>query len=262
MIGLLLWLLPGTVAAQAGVRESPALLALAGSVVARTGTPWYALSNPASLAGDTDIDILCAYSPSSIGIAGFVQGTMIATLPFDSLRCGALSAGATSVPGYREVYGSATIGLRSGSISFGAAISILSISIDRYGSAVAPTLDIGLLAALNDRTRLAGAVSNVTRERLADADLPQRLALGLAMDFGRTTISADVVQELHRSASVAIGLSFTPVPGSTINAGVGSYPEQISLGFSYNYHGIVIDYGGSYGVPLGFRHLFGAGVRL
>jgi hypothetical protein len=262
MIGLLLWILSGPVRGQVGIRESPASVGLSGSIVARTASPWTALSNPASLAGCSAAEVLGACSPSALGIDRFIQGTTIATLPFDSLRCGALSAGATGVPGYRELFASAMFAIRSGGISFGADLSLLSLSIDRYGSAIAPTLDIGVLASLSERTRLGGGVSNVTRERLADADLPQRITLGFAMDFGRTTLSADVAQELGRPASVGLGLSFTPIPETTFSAGVASYPQQFSLGFSYDYHGIIVDYGASYALPLGFHHLFGAGVRL
>src|SRR4051812_23416848 len=125
MIGLLL-VVPVVVAAQAGMRETPASASLSGSVTARNSSPWLALSNPASLAGQTVTDILCAYSPSTIGIDGPVQGTMIATIPLDSLRSGALSAGGTGLPGYREMTASAIFALRSGSISFGANLSLLS----------------------------------------------------------------------------------------------------------------------------------------
>jgi hypothetical protein len=262
MLALLLAALPAIAQAQSSLASTPAGVALAGSATARTESVWHALANPANIDGVGQPLLLSTFSPSAIGIEGFHEGGMIVAMPVDSALHLAAAAGTVGVHGYREVSARAIGAVKEGTFTFGVAVTIQSIAIDRYGSAVAPSVDLGMLGRLNDRISFGGSIVNITRSTISGVELPQRLALGFAFDLGTTALSFDLLHELRRSTAAALGISLTPVPQLVLRAGIASEPSTVSFGTGYELHGVLIEYGGAYISPLGFQHLFGAGVRL
>lgn len=248
--------------AQPSLPSTPEEIALAGSAVARTGSIWTSRANPASAGSTTARSIAASFSPSALGIEGWYEGYAVASLPLDSgIAAGAALQG-LGAGSYRELTGSALGSITiAGIVRLGAAITIHSLSIEHYGSAAAASLDIGAIMRLGERIRFGGAAGNITRSRLGGADLPGRVAFGFAFDLdGGLTLSADAWQELRRSAGAALALSGSPAPGLTLRGGIGSGPGTIALGVSYDTGEILIDYGGAYIAPVGFRHAVGAGI--
>jgi len=257
-----LLLLGGTISAQPSLPSSPVEAGLAGSVVARVESPWLARSNPAAVATAPTGTFGASFSPSNLGIEGFYEGYALAALPIDSLAGIGAAVQGVGAGGYREISGSCIGAVTLGeTVRLGAALTVRSLAIDRYGAATAATIDLGAIAWLSDRIRFGGMIANINRAELAGAGLPERVAVGFAFDIGSSTaLSIDAWQELRRSAGLAMGLSTSPAPGLTIRGGAGSGPGTMALGVGYTAGDITIEYGGAYVVPVGFRHVIGAGI--
>jgi hypothetical protein len=245
--------------AQPSLPSNPLATGLAGSATARLGSAWLVRSNPAATGAGGRASFGACFSPSGIGLDGIGEGYVVAGFPLDAgAGIGGALAGIAS-GAYRESAASALGALTvAGIIRAGAALTLHSIAIDRYGSAFAATLDLGAIASLGDRARFGATVGNIARGRLAGTDLPQRVAFGFAFDLDEETVlSADAWQESRRPAGGSIALSCSPMPGLALRGGIGTGPGTIALGVGYAMGAIAFDYGGAYVAPLGLRHAMG-----
>lgn len=241
----------------------PGQTALSGSTIARTDQPSFIVSNPASLRSIDSGRLYVSFAPSNLGIERYHEGELVGALPIDSVwRC------AVSIQGlgngvYEEVTLSAAVAWSTGeAIDGGITVSLHSVSITRYGSGLAGSIDAGIIVHPSPVIRFGASVRNLTRSTLADVDLPQRIATGFAVDLASgTTLSIDLAHELRRPVSVALGLSVVPIERLTIRGGVGHSPASISLGIGYDPGTFSFDYGGAYIAPLGIRQSFGIGLH-
>ncbi|MDB5032781.1 MAG: Helix-hairpin-helix DNA-binding class 1 [Chlorobi bacterium] len=249
--------------AQTAMLASPPETALAGSAVARVESPWFARINPAAV-GETRAGALAAsFAPSSIGIAGYREGALVMVLPIDTIWHVAATAAFTGVPGYGEMEGSMIAACNPApQVTIAVGVGLYSLRIRDYGSAMAPTIDLGATARLSEQIRFGCAMRNLARARIAGTDIPQRVGFGFAFEVeGGTILSVDASDELRRSAAVSLAISTSPLAGLVIRGGIGNGPGMISFGMGYHLNDITLDYGGAYGSPLGFRHVVGAGMR-
>lgn len=247
--------------AQSSVAPSSTEIALAGAGVARAGEPPFARVNPA-LVGTVGERLHVSSSPSSLGITSYVDGSLLATLPVDSAISIGITLEGLSAASYQQVRGGGMVAFSPDwFITLGAGLGLHSVSIDGYGSAIAPTFDVGLLVRPAAGIRLGGAATNITRAELADETLPQTLSVGFAFDLSsKTTLSVDMSNQIGRSITTSLGFSTWLLPELIIRGGVGHYPTNLSLGFGYRLDDYTVEYGGAWVHPLGLRHSIGVGV--
>ncbi|MBK8911816.1 MAG: hypothetical protein IPM61_10860 [Chlorobi bacterium] len=247
--------------AQLPVAPSSTEIALAGSGAARAGELPFARVNPA-LAGTVGRRLHASASPSSLGIAGYVDGSLLATLPLDSTFNVGVNLEGLSAATYRQVRGGGMVAFSPDRfITLGAAIALNSVNIESYGSAVAPTLDVGLLVRPAAGIRIGGAATNLTRATVANEPLPQTLAVGFAFDLSpATSLSIDMSNQIGHAITTSLGFSTWLLPELMMRGGVGHYPTNLSLGFGYRFGEYLIEYGGAWVNPVGLRHSVGVGV--
>lgn len=241
---------------------TPLDAAFAGAVTARSGDIRFASGNPASLRGPARTAVLASFTPSALGIEGYREGSFIGgTSLGHSFRIG-LQAATLEAGAFRE--SSAQViaaGYIHPDLTVGTSVALHNRAIDGYGSRSLPAIDIGMLVQLAPRFHAGASFTNITRSAFDEYPLPQRLALGLLYEPDSTfSFSLDVLQELERSSGVAFGLAWKPVPQLKVRGGIGSEPGRLGYGLGYSIGDIVLDYGGSYTEPLGFRQIFGAGL--
>ena len=247
--------------AQPPVAPGATETALAGSGIARAGELPFARVNPA-LVGTVGQLLHVSASPSSIGITGYVDGGLLATLPLDSGVTVGLNIEGVRAATYQQVRGGGMVAFTPDwFITLGASIWANSVSIDGYGSAIAPTLDIGLLVRPAAGIRIGGAATNITRTFLADDPLPQTLAFGFAFDLSnKTTLSVDMSNQIGHAITTSLGVSTWVLPQLVVRGGVGHYPTNLSAGFGYRFGDAAVEYGGAWVAPVGLRHSVGVGV--
>lgn len=250
--------------ATAQPADDPYTTGLAGSVAARTGSGWSALTNPAMLAGTgaqrTGLDISSA--PSRAGIAGYSDGIALLTWRADSTAHAGLSADGWGAGGYRELgVGLLLAGRFAGSYDAGARVSVRNVAIERYGSAFTATIDAGIGVRLDERLAFGASFTNITRSRLAGLAQPQRLSLGCCYEIGSTTLSLDIAHELQRSSGIAAGIEFRASDHVALRSGIGTGPDRIAIGIGLETSGWHADYGARFAQPLGLSHCIGVGLR-
>ncbi|MCC7436985.1 MAG: hypothetical protein IT211_00665 [Armatimonadetes bacterium] len=247
--------------AQSSVAPGSTETALSGAGVARAGELPFARVNPA-IVGTVGRRAYASASPSSLGIAGYVDGSAVATLPLDSAFSIGVNIEGVSGASYHQVRGGGMVAFRPDwFITLGATVWLNSVSIDGYGSATAPTVDVGVLVRPAAGIRIGGAATNIARTQLADEPLPQTLAFGFAFDLSKsTTLSVDMNNQVGHSISTSLGFSTWLLPELMVRGGVGHYPTNFALGFGYRFSDFMVEYGGAWVNPLGLRHSVGVGV--
>ena len=241
---------------------SPLDAALAGSVTARSGDIRYATGNPASLINPDNNGIFAAFTPSALGIDEYREGSFIGATSFGNKVQLGLVGTTLGAGDYRESSaGIILTGNLHNRLTTGLKIAAHNLSIRQYGSRTLAALDIGMLVNLGATINAGASFTNITRAGFDPSPLPQRLALGLLYTPDTTlSLSLDISQELTQESGVAFALMWTPIQELNIRCGIGSEPHRVGYGIGYRIGDVVIDYGGSYTSPLGFRHTFGTGL--
>ena len=264
---LIALLLPATAAPSAAQQEeriTPPTAALSLSTSARIDHPWLARDNPAALTSVEGIIVLGSFTPPPLGIAGLHEGGTLVALPVDTTLALGLAIDGVRLRGYGETTIAATVAWSPDPAArFGVTVATDHLAIEGYGSAVAPSFDLGVLLLPSPGIRFGGTLRTPIGSWGDRIALRRRLTMGFAFDIERSTVlSVDARHEIGRPVGASVGLSTSLDPALTLRAGFGHGPTMISLGMTLDCDGIIADYGGSYIVPIGFRHLFGVGVRL
>lgn len=249
--------------AQTLDRIDPIETAFAGSTTARSGDARLAWRNPASLgrlAGKRNI--VASFAPSVLGIDGYREGSCIFAMNVGKHLSIGLSGAGLGAGDYQEFSGSvAAAGSVGDDLRLGFTLTAQSTSIRDYGSQVVPLIDLGMQIDVAEAIALGASFVNATRTTVADEDIPQRLAIGMACTPDSSiTLSMDAVQELRRDLGFAFGVSYNPAAGVTLRTGLSTEPRTVGYGVGYRLGDVTIDYGGAYVDPLGFNHVFGVGV--
>lgn len=248
--------------AQHAAPRSAAAVSLASSTTARFDDPWFAERNPATLAHIAYPLLASTFSPAPSAVPGLFEGEALATYPIDSIRHVGLLLEGAGIAGYRE-FGGRLLGstMIAAGIGIGAAAGLRALSIDRYGSADAMDLHVGLLARLTPELSVGGAIAQ-TLTRGTDLERIDGMSFGAALEVApRVTISVDVAQRLRRSATLALGLSAMVAKDLVLRCGLASAPGEACGGFAYTHDAISVAYAAAYRIPLGLQHACDVRVR-
>ena len=259
-VGVLLTIFP--LAGQTFQTITPLDAGFAGSVTARSGDIRFASGNSASLESPGKGSLLAAFTPSALGIPEYREGSFIAATSVGTKFRLGLTGTTLGAGAYRESSAGVIVaGNLHTQMTAGAKIALYNLNIQQYGSRTVPVAEIGVLVQLANNLNAGASFTNITRSKVEDRPLPQRLALGLLYAPDSTfSFSLDLSQELQRESGIAFGMSWTPISQLILRGGIGSSPERIGYGLGYRIGNISLDYGGSYTSPLGFRQIFGTGI--
>jgi len=126
-------------------------------------------------------------------------------------------------------------------------------------------VNLGALATLHQRTRIAFAVKNLNNPSMGSDqtfDLQQHLALGIAYEpYDGVITEVDLSQKLGEETKVQAGIEFEVLDNFWLRTGASTYPNTISGGFGILFKGIKIDYGYSNHPVLSDTHQFSLGYQ-
>jgi len=133
------------------------------------------------------------------------------------------------------------------------------------GNSTTYGVNLGGLAILHQRTRIAFAVKNLNNPSMGSNqtfDLPQHLALGIAYEpYDGVITEIDLSQKLGEETKIQAGIEFEVMDNFWLRTGVSTYPNSISGGFGLLFKGIKIDYGFSSHPVLPLTHQFSLGYQ-
>ncbi len=147
----------------------------------------------------------------------------------------------------------------------GYALNFYHLSMDTFGSDNSFGLNVGALAILHQRTRLAFSISNINNPKLGkdnDEDIPQKFAIGVSyIPYEGVITAIDLKKgfgeptEIHAGTEVKLHKSFY------LRAGIRNEPVSFSMGFRFTLYHINIDYAYNSHTELGGSHHFGIGYH-
>ncbi len=133
-------------------------------------------------------------------------------------------------------------------LTMGYGVNLYNIEFyDQNDSQTAFGINIGALATVRQRTRLAFSVTNVNNPKIGkdyESDLPQVFVIGLShVPYEKVTTSIELKQEFGEETQVMGGLEISPHDMVTLRGGVHNKPNVISFGVGFNVNNMLVDYG-------------------
>ncbi|UYZ61412.1 PorV/PorQ family protein [Hymenobacter weizhouensis] len=152
-------------------------------------------------------------------------------------------------------------GYRLGTVSVGARLEVLQLSIEGLGSRRAVAASLGGQADIVPRKLTFGAsLSNLNQARLApdqDERLPTVLRAGLAYrPSKKVLLLTEVEKDVEQDADVRAGLEYQVLAPLALRAGLSALTEQLTGGVGFRAGQLRIDYAAAWHTALGLsQHL-------
>jgi hypothetical protein len=232
-------------------------IGLANALVAVADNPWALYYNPAGLSSLRSFELSVFYLPQQFGLTELQTVSLATGLP---TSFGTVAAAAEQF-GF-ELYRETQISLGMGKaidwgISGGFSVHLTRISIDHYGAAQAVTLDIGLVAQLQQPVQLGfgfrnllGAVLGTSTDRL-----PQVFSLGVGyMPVKDVTAIVEGEKDIRYPLVVKAAVEQRFLDLLALRAGVSNNPDKFSMGIGIRYSPLEFSYAGYSHAQLGWTH--------
>jgi len=224
-----------------------------------------ALFNPSALASVSRGRVTVFYSPSPFGLPELSNGGIAIALP---VSLGTLQAAATRTGStlYSEQCALLSFACAlDDAFSIGTTVSYNAVSVERYGSAHAFGLDIGVAATPLPFLTLAASMLNANRPTIgAERDeLPRVFLLGFACRLSdRAVIAADLAKDIRYPESVRVGIEVAPVEYVALCTGISTAPARFHAGAGLRLAGVGFDYSITTHQELGPTHALGLSLDL
>lgn len=264
-LGLLILLLSGT--SFSGVESNgrgTKAIGLANAFAAVADNPWALSYNPAGLSTLKSIEISAFFIPQQFGMNELRTVALAGNIPtsFGTFAAGVSQFGFAL---YRETQLSLGFGAAvDWGASAGIAAHLTRISIDQYGAKHVGTVDVGLLAQLQDQVALGFSYKNLFGAGLSPSErLPQSLSFGASY---KPIPSVNVVVEMEKDIRyplvIKAGAEQTFLDLLTLRAGVSNNPDKFSTGLGIRYGAFEFSYAGYSHAQLGWTHQLELIVRV
>jgi hypothetical protein len=232
-------------------------VAMGGATVASLGDPWAAFSNPGGLATVDGRVLSLSYSPQPFGLRELAHGSFTFVEP--------AGIGTFAVSGSRygfELYREADLQVSFGTMindmfSAGATVHYYHLSIERYGSAHAFGVDVGLLAHLTDQFRWGFSSFNVNAPAIGRAKekLPQVFSTGVAYSpMPEVTLAADLEKDIRYPAELHAGVQYLFLDVLAARVGTAGDPSMLTAGLGIHVSVMCLDYAFAEHQDLGPTH--------
>jgi len=215
-----------------------------------------AYSNQAGLAFINSASF-SAYGERRFMAEGLNSYLFAAALPYDKIGTFGLAINYFGFSDYNEQ----KIGLNyarklAKNFSLGVQLDYLGTRIPNYGVAHSVTVELGLLAKLNEKVSLGAHVYNPVNSKIGPDDrLPTLFSLGLSYEASKKVlISAQLDKDIYNHPFVGrFGMEYKPLDAFYIRAGISAAAlAQASFGVGINLQQLKIDFASSYHQVLGF----------
>jgi hypothetical protein len=216
--------------------------------------------NPSALVEAGSVHIAVFHTPAMFELSELSQSGMSAAspLPIGALQLTLTRFGTTL---YREHMAMLTYAARlDETFAVGASFSYNALSIDRYGSAHAWGVDLGVSANPATGLTIGAAMLNVNRPTIgAGADeLPRMFSVGMAYRLSpQACFSADMVKDVRFPESIRAGIEVAPLNFIALRTGVSTEPSRFYGGLGIRIASIEINYAVVTHQELGLTHTFG-----
>jgi hypothetical protein len=151
--------------------------------------------------------------------------------------------------------------------SFSMAIGLryYQLSISRYGSAKALTIEVGFQLKVNNEFTIASHITNPNQSKYNNqqgSTLPVKLSLGGSFRFSdRLIMIADVRKVLKNQADGMTGIEYNIVKWFSLRGGVSMNPFKQYAGFGTNFNNMKLDVSVSSHPVLGYSPQFALGYE-
>ncbi|MGE5316112.1 MAG: hypothetical protein ACM3Q4_15570 [Acidobacteriota bacterium] len=219
--------------------------------------------NPASPAGITSVHLSLFHSPSPFGLPELSRIGMSAAMPFHfgTLQCTATRFGSSL---YREHALMLTYAVKlDEAFAAGISYSYNALSIERYGSAHASGIDLGIQASPVTGLTLGASVLNVNHPAIGsnNDELPRIVMLGMSYAFGtQARFALDIVKDVRYPESVHAGVEASPVSFLLLRTGASTGPARLYGGLGIRLSAFEIQYAVVTHQELGLTHTFGISI--
>lgn len=212
--------------------------ALGSASVALPDDAWQSWNNPALL--DTEHHKAAFFGMRSFGLSELTD--MAATLQYPINIWGTGVGLGTGLhrfgyPKYNVTHFRISGAWHNQKLYLGTGLTWHYVNIQRYGSAGAFTLQLGLAIHPTEHFWIGSSVENPTGNKLGNSntELPRRLHLGFSWQMNpRLLYTAEVYKEDHFDPGIRTGAEATLWQGLHIRAGFRSLTQSLSFGLGYD----------------------------
>ena len=240
-------------------REGVRSASLGFAMTAVRNDPWAISWNPAACGVLTAASVYA--SPQPFGLPALAHFGAAVALPFGSgaASCSLVRHGTDL---YRETAASvAWMQPVAEGVRLGTAIRGWHVGIERYGSAAAVSVDVGVLFEPLRQLAAGACASNVTLSRIGSGEgerLPVLLALGVAWTPDSTVLlAADVVHDQRYPISARVGVEYWILGALALRVGATSDPALFTAGMGVAHAGWKAHYSFAVHADLGGTHSAG-----
>ena len=139
------------------------------------------------------------------------------------------------------------------------------LSFEKFGNENCFSLNLGALAVLHQRTRIAFTVHRINNPSIGkerDFDLPQKMTIGLAYNpYNGVITELDLEKKFGEDTELHIGIEAKIIKHLYIRMGAKNLPTSLSAGFGVEVKGIIVDYAYQHHSVLNGTHHFGVGYK-
>jgi hypothetical protein len=254
-IALLALLVPRPLEAQ--LTFDPVSRSAGGVWLRKGGDPWCALSAPPLLGSIARLTAGFAHFPSAWGLGPLTSSAAVAALPAAG---GGVGFTVTRFGGrlYSETEAGIAWGSSAGAFLYGAALRLRYLSIERYGSALTPRLDLAAAVATGEWLVWGLRITDVNRGAIGRSGERLRQGVALAASFGPGGLPCFLFQAGSGDGedfSVSAALSYDVRPFSLIAGASGSF-GRLHAGAQWTAGGFNFGYGVVVHPVLGWSHSF------
>ena len=206
---------------------------LANAFIAATDDPWLVCHNPAGLASLSVSKGALCFVPAQFGLRELRSATAVAGLPTSVINMGIMLDDYGSAL-YREstlVFGAGrTI---ADGVAVGMSLNLGLVAIERYGSALRSSIDLGVSWQVIENFRLAYVWRNVTGARLglAEEPLPESHTMGFTFVPHRSAlVTLDLEKDIRVPFVIRAGIELHVLEYLSLRCGSSNDPEMLTAG--------------------------------
>ena len=232
-------------------------VSLANSFVAMADNPWSIAYNAAGLAQVKSVEISTFFVPEQFGLQELKTVSVAAAFPLEFIVAG-LELDQFGFELYKESSLRFGVGISiDPGLMGGATVNLERVSIERYGSTQTTTIDVGLLAKIQNDLRLGFSFHNVLGSTIGPSNerLPQIFLLGARYAFlSDLVLVAEVEKDIRYSPIIKGGMEKSIFDFLSIRIGVSNNPDKFSAGIGLRYANVDFGYAGYSHNDLSWTH--------
>lgn len=134
-----------------------------------------------------------------------------------------------------------------------------------FGDQTAFGINVGALAILRERTRLAFTASNINNPKFGksnEEDIPRKLAVAVAYEpYQGICTTIELKKAVGEDTQVRAGAEVEVHENFMLRFGVGNNPSRYSMGFKVEAYNVIVNYAFNTHAVLNMSHHFGIGYR-